>query len=91
MQRGSGKGGARMDQNKLESIEREIVELRKTYENLKSELASIASELRNSLAKKDHEINELRASIEQLKRNYSIEEAENENPEQEEPENEPGN
>ena len=80
-----------MDENKLESIEREIVELRKTYENLKSELASTASDLRNSLAKKDHEINELRVSIEQLKRNYSIEEAENENPEQEEPENELGN
>jgi predicted nucleic acid-binding Zn-ribbon protein len=70
--------------NKLETLEREVTDLKKNQETLRSEVTAAIAKINDAIATKTNEINDLRASVEELKRSYSIEEAENEPAENEE-------
>ncbi len=66
-----------MNEKKLESLQQEVTTLKKNQQTMKSDFTAALSKLSNQLANKDSQINSLRASVEELKRNYAIEEAEN--------------
>jgi archaellum component FlaC len=64
--------------NKVEALEREVNALKESMEQAKSDTTAALSKMSDMLAAKDQEINSMRASIEELKRNYEIEEESNE-------------
>lgn len=64
--------------SKVEALEREVNALKESMEQAKSDTAAALSKMSDMLAAKDQEINSLRAAIEELKRNYEIEEESNE-------------
>ena len=70
--------------NKIDTLEREVNALKQSMEQMKSETTTALSKMNDTLATKDQEINNLRVSIEELKKNYEVEETVNDAPKPEE-------
>ena len=70
--------------NKLEGLQREVAALKQNQEQMKSEMTTALSKMNDVLATKDQELNNLRAAVEELKKNYEVEETVNDAPKPEE-------
>tara|TARA_Y100000310_G_C20661108_1_gene804862 strand:- start:345 stop:725 length:381 start_codon:yes stop_codon:yes gene_type:complete len=78
-QNGKKKGGIPMEQiERIESLEKQLVEVKNAHQELKSEVTRSISELKDLVASKEHEIKNLQAKIEEIQKTFSEDDAVNE-------------
>jgi len=76
---GRKKGGIPMEQTeKINGLEKTIVEVKTSFMEFKSDVTRTLSELKDLIASKDHEIKTLQGKIEELEKNFSEDDAVNE-------------